>query len=118
MDVVYLSCPFFSEILKWRAFHPYLREDVVVELCQHMQTFPTMPKDFVMEKDEYAQELLIITRGVVITVPDNPDDTDFIEVEHDVGSFFGELVCHASRECNHLMDTSKSTLPSGSPRGH
>ena len=48
-----------------------VRDDVVVELCLHMKDFCVMPGDRVMTQGAFQKELLILTRGIGATIPDD-----------------------------------------------
>eukprot|EP01052_Picozoa_sp_SAG31_P002277 SAG31_NODE_79_length_27235_cov_6.268868_6_plen_782_part_00 len=61
----------FESTIQLVPFLSGVRDDVVVELCLHMKDFPVMPGDRVMTQGAYHKELLILTRGVAMTIPDD-----------------------------------------------
>ena len=58
----------FEKTIQMVPFLSGVREDVVVDLCQQIKSFCVMPDSHIMDKGAFQRELLILTRGVAMTV--------------------------------------------------
>ena len=53
-----------------------------VTIYAEFQSFPVMPRDFLMKKGGYGNELLILIRGVARSVPDS---MELASQEYEIG---------------------------------
>ncbi len=78
----------YSDLISRIPFFASLQDRALVELCQKMKSFTVTPGDLIMEKGQWHDELLILSKGLARTET-RGEDGQFNEYE--VGSFWGEM---------------------------
>jgi hypothetical protein len=78
----------YSSLIEKVPFFATLQTSAVVDLCRAMVPFTVSPGDFILEKGEWNQELLILSKGTART-PGKDGNGNF--TTFDVGAFWGEM---------------------------
>jgi hypothetical protein len=68
----------FQKTIDHIPFFKSLREDTVVAICMQFHQFAVLPDDYITHRGDPYRELLVLTKGICLTVPEG-DGTDGTE---------------------------------------
>ena len=78
----------YGKLIAKVPFFASLTPRAVVELCMQMKSFTVPPKDYVMHKGQWNDELLILSKGAARSEALGEDAR---VAQYDVGTFWGEM---------------------------
>ena len=92
----------YKEIVEKVPFFRNCRDDAIVDIVSQFHSFSVLPDEFVVERGDPHRELVVLTKGICLSVPDTEDSGLVskrmesapgveIVIEYPSGSFFGEL---------------------------